>query len=244
MVEIALIVEHATSGGKVLPHALDDGRIVEVWEDGEKRQPKETSFSQAVKWLMQSAFEPISFTWTSKAGPGYRRRKCVYKRKEEKEMSDLSPQAQKARRESAGKTRRNWARANAARARAMKPHEARLIRLATAAEKRYPELNGRAQKAAELVRRGHVQHNEGARFSVCSQDGDEIYLVDTERRRCTCYDHKSGQAPRINDAPMCKHRAACLMWLKVQAPDPARLRAEEKQFQATLAAQRAGALLM
>lgn len=164
----------------------------------------------------------------------------VWRGEEEKQMSDLSPEAQKARRESAGKTRHYWAKANAARAQAMKPHEARLAHLAAAAEKRYPELNGRATKAAELVRRGHVQHNEGARFSVCAQDGGEIYLVDTERRRCTCYDHSSGQAPRINDAPMCKHRAACLMWFKIQAPDPARIHAEQKRIEAL----QAGAILI
>lgn len=238
--KIALIVEHATSGGRVLPHALDDGRIVEVWEDGQKRQPRETSFSQAVKWLMASAFKPISFTWISKAGPGYRRRKCIYQ-KEEQQMSELSPRAQKARRESAGKTRHYWAKANAARARAMKPHEARIASLAAAAERKYPELNGRATKAAELVRRGHVARQErSARFSVCSQEGDEIYLVDTERRRCTCYDHKSGNAPRINGAPMCKHRAACLMWLKLQEPNPARIHAEQKRLEAL----QAGAILI
>lgn len=241
--EIALIVEHATSGGKVLPHALDDGRIVEVWEDGQKREPRQSSFSQAVRWLMQSAFEPAGFTWMSKAGPGYRRRKCIYRKieKGEREMS-LSPEAEKARRESAGKTRHYWAEANAARARAMKPHEAQIARLAASAEAKYPELAGRATKAAELVRLGHVQHNEGARFSVCSQDGGEIYLVHTERRRCTCYDFKSGNAPKINGVPMCKHRIACLMLLKLQPapPDPARIHAEEKR----IAALQAGAILI
>lgn len=163
--------------------------------------------------------------------------------KEEGEMSPLSPKAQKARQESAGKTRHLWAKANAQRAQAMKPHETRLARLAASAEQKYPELNGRATKAAELVRRGHVQHNGGARFSVCSQDGSKIYLIDTERRRCTCYDHKSDNAPRINNAPMCKHRAAALMYLKIQAPaakaalDPQR---EMRLVEAQVAAANAG----
>jgi hypothetical protein len=162
----------------------------------------------------------------------------------EETMSELSPEAQKAQRASANRQARQWRQANARRARAMKPHEARIMRLAANAEKKYPELAGRSTRAAELLRRGHVQHNEGARFSVCSQDGDEIYLVDTERRTCTCYDYKQGNAPRINDAPMCKHRAACLMWLKLQAPDPGRIHQQQRQQDATLAAQRAGALLM
>lgn len=158
----------------------------------------------------------------------------------EEEMSELSPRAQKARQESAGRTRRYWQQANAKRAQAMKPYEARLARLAANAEAKYPELNGRSTKAAELVRRGHVQHNEGARFSVCSQDGDEIYLVQTERRTCTCYDYKARNAPEINGAPMCKHRAAALMWLKLQPPDPARIHREEKR----IAALQAGAILI
>lgn len=161
-------------------------------------------------------------------------------RMEEEEMSELSPRAQKARQQSAGKTRHYWAKANAQRAQAMKPYEARIARLAANAERKYPELEGRSTRAAELLRRGHVQHNGGARFSVCSQDGDEIYLVHTERRTCTCYDFKQGNAPKINGAPMCKHRAACLMWLKLQAPDPGRIHAEEKRIQAL----QAGAILI
>jgi len=161
-------------------------------------------------------------------------------RMEEEEMSELSPRAQKARRASANRQARQWRQANAKRAQAMKPYEARIARLAANAEKKYPELAGRSTRAAELLRRGHVQHNEGARFSVMSQDGDQIYLVDTERRRCTCYDFKQGNAPRINGAPMCKHRAAALMWLKLQAPDPGRIHAEEKRIQAL----QAGAILI
>jgi len=164
-------------------------------------------------------------------------------RKEEMEQRD--DERHYRRQASAAKTKRLWQQANAARAQALKPHEARLARLAAAAEKRYPELNGRATQAAELVRRGHVaQQERSARFSVCSQDGSEIYLVHTERRTCTCYDFKSGNAPMINNAPMCKHRAACLMWLKLQAPDPGRLSQQRQQFEATTAAQRAGVLLM
>jgi hypothetical protein len=167
----------------------------------------------------------------------------VWKREEET-MSELSPRAQKARQESAGRQARQWRQANAARARAMKPHEARIARLAANAEKKYPELNGRATNAAELVRHGHVQHNGGARFSVHSQHGSEIHLVNTERRTCTCDDFKgtypNNKPPVINGAPMCKHRAACLMYLKLQAPDPARIHAEEKR----IAALQAGAILI
>ena len=149
-------------------------------------------------------------------------------RGEEKEMEQRDDEKHYQQQASAGKTRLYWQRANAKRARAMKPHEARIARLAAAAEKRYPELNGRATKAAELLRRGHVAPQGGARFSVCSQDGSDVYLVQTERRTCTCYDFKHANAPEINGAPMCKHRAACLMYLKLQAPDPARIRKEQK----------------
>jgi hypothetical protein len=166
----------------------------------------------------------------------------------EETMSELSPEAQKAQRASANRQARRWRQANARRARAMKPHEARIARLAANAERKYPELNGRATNAAELVRHGHVQHNGGARFSVHSQHGSEIHLINTERRTCTCDDFRgtypNNKPPVINGAPMCKHRAACLMYLKLQAPDPGRISQQQRQLDATLAAQRAGALLM
>lgn len=163
----------------------------------------------------------------------------------EKEMEMRDDEKHYRQQASAGRTSIYWQRANAKRARAMKPHEKRLALLAANAEQRYPELNGRATKAAELVRRGHVARDgSSARFSVCSSDGSEIYLVHTEERTCTCYDFKQGNAPEINDAPMCKHRAAALMLLKLQAPDPGRISQQQKQFDATLAAQKAGALLM
>lgn len=146
---------------------------------------------------------------------------------------------------SAGKTRLYWRRSNAKRARAMKPHEKRLALLAANAEKRYPELAGRATKAAELVRRGHVARSgSSASFSVCSSDGSEIYLINTERRECTCYDFKQGNAPQINGAPMCKHRAACLMYLKLQAPDPGKINQQQRQLDNQMKAMQAGIMLI
>lgn len=121
--------------------------------------------------------------------------------------------------------------------------EGRLLELARSAERKHPELSSRAMNAAEIVRAGLITHQGGSRFTVKSQSAEDTYHVDTERRSCTCADHRGiypSKAPTINGAPLCKHRAACLMWLKVQAPDPARIHAQEKRIRAL----QAGAILI
>jgi hypothetical protein len=156
----------------------------------------------------------------------------------------LSPRAQKARQESAARTRLYQSR----KGEDMGKYDERLRELASKAQAKHPELKDRPRLAAELVRRGHVEHQGGSRFTVKSQGDDgKKYHVDTEARTCTCADHRGlykHKAPTINGAPLCKHRIACLMLAKLQeveaAPDPARIHREEKR----IAALQAGAILI
>ena len=77
---VTLIVEYRTTGGRVLPRALDDGTIVEVREDGVKRAPRSADLSRAIRWLMDHHYEPVEHRWISKAGPGLRRKRHVYQK--------------------------------------------------------------------------------------------------------------------------------------------------------------------
>lgn len=125
--------------------------------------------------------------------------------------------------------------------------ESRLLELARQAEAKHPEFSSRAINAAEIVRAGLITHQGSSRFVVKSQSDNSEYQVDTERRSCTCADYRGlykHKAPTINGSPLCKHRLAVLMLLKLQAPDPARIRQQQRQLDATTAAQRAGALLI
>jgi hypothetical protein len=186
---ITLIVEHATAGGKVLPHMLDtDGKVIEAHVDGEKKAPKWPEFSRWCRWLMDNAFEPTGFKWISKAGPGYRRRKCTYTRNG-------------------------------------KPPETKLVKLVHKVIDRWPDLETRAYRAAELVRRGRVTRSADGSFNVKSQSNPRgSYRVDSEAGTCTCPDYP--KAPQVNGRPMCKHRMAVLMLLKLEE---ARIPAEETQ---------------
>jgi len=176
MNSITLIVEHATSGGKVLPHDLDsDGKVVEAYVDGIKKQPKWAEFSRWVRWLMNSGLEPAGFKWMSKAGPGYRLRRCEYVR--------------------------------------TKPDEDKLVQLVHKAIGHHPDLETRVYRAAELVRRGHLLWTRDG-WQVKSQSNPRgSYRVDPEAGTCTCPDWP--KAPEVSGRPMCKHRIAVLMWLKL-----------------------------
>lgn len=213
--ELSLIVEHRTTGGRTGPRA-DDGQVIEVIEDGIKRKPRTaTTFSQVLRWLLNSEFEPTGFDWLTKAGY-VRKRKCTYRRKENKDM---------------GK------------------HDDQLLALARHAEKKFPALTTRPLNAAELVRAGKVTQVSCDLFEVQSQTGEDTYAVDLDARSCTCYDY-SHNAPMVCDGPMCKHRMAALLWLKVNepqtapaapaAPDPGKIHRQEKR----LAALQAGAILI
>lgn len=129
----------------------------------------------------------------------------------ERAQSQLSPRAQKAQRESAARTRLYQSRMEDK----MGKYDHQVKDLATRASQQHPDLGERPEKAAELVRHGHVIHKSGSRFTVTSQDGNREYFVDTEARTCTCRDYK--WAPTVCKAPMCKHRLAALMVIKLDA---------------------------
>ena len=79
-IEIALVVEFRTSGGRVVPYT-DEGKLVKVIEDGKERAPKTSDMRPVYEWLLAHGYEPVIFRWLDRAGY-IRRRKQVYKRKE------------------------------------------------------------------------------------------------------------------------------------------------------------------
>lgn len=177
---ITLIVEHHTTGGKILPRMLDEGKVIEAQVDGEKKEPKWTEFSRWVRWLMDNAFEPTGFKWITQAGPGLRQRKCTYTHNG-------------------------------------KPAESKLVGLVHKAISRHPDLETRAYRAAELVRRDHLLKTRDG-WEVKSQSNPRgNYRVDLEAGTCTCPDFP--KAPEVSGRPMCKHRMAVLMWLQLIEED-------------------------
>jgi hypothetical protein len=64
-------------------------------------------------------------------------------------------------------------------------------------------LNGRQEKALKLALNGHVTRKAEHIYSVRSENGDHFYLVDLERKFCTCPDSEKGNA--------CKHRLAAYL---------------------------------
>jgi hypothetical protein len=79
MREIALIVRFRTSGGKVAPHVLGDGELLEVVEDGLRRRAKTADARVAYRWLETNGFAPTERRWLDPAGY-LRRRKQVYRK--------------------------------------------------------------------------------------------------------------------------------------------------------------------
>jgi hypothetical protein len=64
-------------------------------------------------------------------------------------------------------------------------------------------LNGRQEKALQLALQGHVTHKAARIYSVRSQDSRHHYLVDLDRKFCTCPDSRKGH--------LCKHRLAAYL---------------------------------
>jgi hypothetical protein len=64
-------------------------------------------------------------------------------------------------------------------------------------------LNGRQERALKLALGGHVTHKSARIFSVQSEEGDHVYLVDLTRGYCTCPDSQKGA--------ICKHRIAAYL---------------------------------
>lgn len=62
------------------------------------------------------------------------------------------------------------------------------------------KLNGRQDRALKLALGGHVTHKSARIFSVQSEEGNHVYLVDLTRGYCTCPDSQNGA--------ICKHRIA------------------------------------
>jgi hypothetical protein len=74
--QIALIIRYRTSGGVTCPHS-GDAELIEVIEDGVKREAKVTDPEIAYKWLMAQEYAPEGHVWLDKAG-FLRRRKSTY----------------------------------------------------------------------------------------------------------------------------------------------------------------------
>lgn len=64
-------------------------------------------------------------------------------------------------------------------------------------------LNGREERGLKLALGGHVSHRSHRIFSVRSEDNQHAYLVDLDRRTCTCPDFRKGH--------ICKHRIAAYL---------------------------------
>jgi hypothetical protein len=64
-------------------------------------------------------------------------------------------------------------------------------------------LNGREERGLKLALGGHVNHKSHRIFSVRSENNQHAYLVDLERKTCTCPDCQKGH--------ICKHRIAAYL---------------------------------
>ena len=64
-------------------------------------------------------------------------------------------------------------------------------------------LNGRQERALQLALGGHVTHKANRIFSVRSQSGQHTYMVNLDRKYCTCPDSRKGH--------LCKHRLAAYL---------------------------------
>jgi hypothetical protein len=76
--EIGLVVQYRTSGGRYAPHC-DEGTLLEVIEDGQRRDAKTGDMNVVYAWLMANGYEPVDRTWLDPAGY-LRRRKATYRR--------------------------------------------------------------------------------------------------------------------------------------------------------------------
>jgi hypothetical protein len=64
-------------------------------------------------------------------------------------------------------------------------------------------LNGREERGLKLALGGHVNHKSHRIFSVRSENNQHAYLVDLDRKTCTCPDCQKGH--------ICKHRIAAYL---------------------------------
>ena len=64
-------------------------------------------------------------------------------------------------------------------------------------------LNGREERGLKLALEGHVKHTSQRIFSVRSENNQHAYLVDLDRKTCTCPDCQKGH--------ICKHRIAAYL---------------------------------
>lgn len=64
-------------------------------------------------------------------------------------------------------------------------------------------LNGREERGLKLALGGHVNHKSDRIFSVRSENNLHAYLVDLDRKTCTCPDCQKGH--------ICKHRIAAYL---------------------------------
>lgn len=73
---IELVVSFRTSGARHLPHA-EPGELVELYIDGEKREPKTTDGKKIIDWLASHAYNLITAQWIDPAGYA-RRKRMIY----------------------------------------------------------------------------------------------------------------------------------------------------------------------
>ena len=120
-----------------------------------------------------------------------------------------------------------------------------IAQLLTELKAAHPELNGRVERATNLVQRQLVRKDSGRLYNVGSQSGNWDYLVhfelttdDNPGWHCTCPDVKNG-APRIDfygsvDQPICKHIVAVEM---AETLERATIRTQQMTYAETMARQ-------
>ena len=77
--EIVLVIRYRVDGARRMARLKDKGLLVEVREDGVRREPKSVDVSRALRWLAENGYEPVNHIWLDRAGGGTRRRKSTFK---------------------------------------------------------------------------------------------------------------------------------------------------------------------
>jgi hypothetical protein len=77
--EIVLVIKYRVDGARRLTRIKDLGVLVEVREDGIRREPKSTETNAVFRWLDKQGYEPVDHVWIDRAGGIYRRKKSTFR---------------------------------------------------------------------------------------------------------------------------------------------------------------------
>ena len=87
--KIELVVRYRTDGAHRMARIKDLGVLVEIREDGVKRDPKTDHVNTAFKWLAEHDYEPTAHVWLDKPQALVRREKITFEQSTELESSEL-----------------------------------------------------------------------------------------------------------------------------------------------------------